>query len=80
MSAKFPDYVDHQQVLKMCGFSKQRLWQLRQAKRFPEPTNRINGGPVWLRADIYQFLDTWSRIPGPRPASLTSSEAVSGPS
>ena len=59
----FPDVVGVAEVLQMLGISKQRLSQLRQAGRFPEPMLELKATPLWLRSGIEGFMQ-WRRDEG----------------
>lgn len=68
-ATSFPDVVGAQEVLEILGVSKQRLSQLRQADRFPEPMVELGATPVWLRSAIEVFIEGWDRRPGRRPSA-----------
>lgn len=71
----FPDVVGAQEVLAMLGVTKQRLSQLRQSGRFPEPMVELGATPVWLRSGIEGFLRSWDRSPG-RPKAVVDQLAA----
>lgn len=80
MSARFPDILGTNDAAKLCGFSRQRLYQLREDGRFPEPDVKVGPHPFWHRQSIYEFLDTWTSprptgrkgLPRPTPLSTSS--------
>jgi len=59
----FPNVVGVAEVLEMLGISKQRLSQLRQAGRFPDPMVELKATPLWLRSGIEGFMQ-WRRDEG----------------
>lgn len=38
---------------------------------FPAPAARLAMGPVWIKADVEDFLDKWDRKPGRPPVRIT---------
>jgi predicted DNA-binding transcriptional regulator AlpA len=63
------DLVGAGEVLALLGISKQRLYQLRAANRFPDPLIELVSGPIWHRSVIESYGAT-RRPPGrPRKAA-----------
>jgi len=71
----FPDVLGTQEVTKILGVSRQRLHELRQAGRFPQPMTELAAGPIWLRSAVETFLANWDRSPG-RPHVRERLEAI----
>jgi predicted DNA-binding transcriptional regulator AlpA len=70
-TSNFPDIVSAPEVAEILGVSRQRVHQLIGAHAaFPTPIVRVGSGPLWLRATIEAFNQSWVRKPGrPRVAS-----------
>lgn len=64
----FPEMFGVSEVAKFLGVSKQRVSELREAGRLPEPLSELRAGPVWPRPTIERFLERWARRPGRPPA------------
>jgi len=45
----------------LLGVSRQRVGQLAERPDFPAPIARLSAGPVWTRASIEAFDQSWSR-------------------
>lgn len=52
------------------GITRQRLHQLRQSGRFPEPDHELTETPLWMRSTLRDFTVGWRRTPGPTPRSM----------
>lgn len=66
----YPDMLGAAEVAELLGVSKQRVMELRDAGRLPEPISQLRAGPVWVRPAIERFVETWERKPGrPRKAA-----------
>lgn len=61
-----PDLVGLAEIAELLAVSKQRASALAGAGSFPEPVARLKSGPVWERASILGFVETWYRRPGRR--------------
>jgi len=64
----YPKLVGVAEVADLLGVSKQRVSELRDSPRFPAPASDLRSGPVWTRATIERFVESWERKPG-RPSS-----------
>ncbi|HYT80008.1 MAG TPA: hypothetical protein VEQ37_12285 [Actinomycetota bacterium] len=60
----YPDLVGVAEVADLLGVSKQRVSELRDSPRFPAPVSDLRSGPVWTRAAIERFVESWERKPG----------------
>lgn len=63
-----PDLVTAVDVAEMLGVSRQRVHQLAERSDFPDPLLHL-GGPIWVRAGVQAWAETWPRRSGrpPRP-------------
>jgi len=54
------------------GITRQRLHQLRQSDRFPEPEpdRELTATPLWMRSTLKGFTVDWRRVPGPAPRPM----------
>lgn len=43
------------EITTYLGISKQRVYQLIQAGRFPDPVATLSVGRIWLREDVERF-------------------------
>ncbi len=68
----YPPMLGVAEVAEKLGVSKQRVFELREAARLPEPITELRAGPVWPEPAIDRWLDTWERKPG-RPKKAASS-------
>lgn len=64
----FPEMFGVSEVAEFLGVSKQRVSELRETGRLPEPLSELRAGPVWPRPTIERFLERWARRPGRPPA------------
>lgn len=71
----FPAVIGTAEVTELLGVSRQRLYELRTAGRFPEPMTELAAGPVWLRSTVDSFLENWNRKPG-RPRGRTNEQCA----
>lgn len=55
------------EVCEVLGITRQRLHQLRQSGRFPEPDRELTATPLWMRSTLKDFTVGWRRTPGPMP-------------
>lgn len=70
-----PDLVSGPEIVDLLGISRQRLHQLRDNPRFPEPLIDRPGATMWARAAIDNFAAAWERRPGrPRRRKLDPAE------
>jgi hypothetical protein len=60
----YPELVGVAELAEILGVSKQRISELAATEKFPRPLAQLKGGPVWDRASIGNFLQTWQRKPG----------------
>ncbi len=63
-----PEFLGATEAAALLGVSRQRLYQLRSDGRFPAPLLELAGGPIWMRAAVDAFLESWDRRSGPKPA------------
>lgn len=63
-----PDLLGATEAAALLGVSRQRLHQLRSDGRFPSPLLELAGGPIWMRAAVEAFLESWDRRSGRKPA------------
>jgi hypothetical protein len=66
------DVVGSREVSDLIGVSRQRLLQLRQEGRLPEPDAQLAATPVWKMSTIEGFLWGWRRKPGPVPKTANA--------
>jgi hypothetical protein len=59
-----PDVVGLAEVADLLKVARQRITKLQHRPGFPAPIARLRAGPVWLRAHIDAFAETWDRRPG----------------
>jgi len=67
----YPELMGVAEMAELLGVSKQRISELAATPTFPRPLAQLKGGPVWDRASIGNFLQTWQRKPG-RPRKATA--------
>jgi hypothetical protein len=65
-----PELVGVAELAELLGVSTQRASELRSRAGFPAPTVTLRSGPVWVRANVEHFAETWARKPG-RPRNIT---------
>lgn len=65
-----PELLGATEAAALLGVSRQRLHQLRSDGRFPSPLMELAGGPIWMRAAVDAFLESWDRRSGPKPAAV----------
>jgi hypothetical protein len=58
------------EVCGVLGITRQRLHQLRQSGRFPEPDRELTATPLWMRSTLKDFTIGWRRTPGPTPRHM----------
>ena len=58
------------EVCETLGITRQRLHQLRQSGRFPEPDRELTATPLWMRSTLRDFTVGWRRTPGPTPRPM----------
>lgn len=58
------------EVCGQLGITRQRLHQLRQTGRFPEPDRELTATPLWMRSTLRDFTVGWRRTPGPTPRPM----------
>lgn len=68
---QLPGLVGAQEVGALLGVSRQRIHQLRQEGRLPEPLFSLAATPVWSAAGIEAFAERRDRSPGRRSSALT---------
>ena len=69
-AATLPDVVSSTEVAEMLGVTRQRVLQLANDPRFPEPLFRLATGSIWSVDAIRAFEAKWERKPGRRPAKV----------
>lgn len=50
-----PSYLNMNGVARKLGVTRQRIGELRDAGRLPQPSTYVNGRALWDEADIYKF-------------------------
>lgn len=60
----FPELVGVGEIAELLGVTRQRASEVQTRAGFPVPLARLKSGPVWTRASISTFLETWVRKPG----------------
>lgn len=65
-----PELVGIAEIAVLLGVNKQRASALQTRADFPRPVAQLKAGPVWTRASLNHFADTWDRKPG-RPKKNT---------
>jgi predicted DNA-binding transcriptional regulator AlpA len=63
-----PELLGATEAAALLGVSRQRLHQLRADGRFPSPLLELASGPIWMRAAVEAFLESWDRRSGRKPA------------
>jgi hypothetical protein len=58
------------EVCDELGITRQRLHQLRQSSKFPEPDRELIATPLWMRSTLKDFAVGWRRTPGPTPRPM----------
>jgi hypothetical protein len=61
---RLPELLGQKEVSQRLGISRQRLYDLRQSGRFPQPYAELGAGPIWTAPMIEGFLAEWNRQPG----------------
>lgn len=56
------------QIRKLFGISRQRFWQIKTRKGFPEPLYSENGIELWAEKDILSFNDERNATRRPKTA------------
>jgi predicted DNA-binding transcriptional regulator AlpA len=51
------DLVGTSEIMKMMGVSRQRVHQLTHSSEFPTPAASLDGGKVWLRSEVQEWID-----------------------
>jgi predicted DNA-binding transcriptional regulator AlpA len=64
-----PGLVGTSEVAALLGVSRQRVSELSRAGHFPTPLATLASGPVWMKAAIARFAESWDRSPGRRPTA-----------
>lgn len=66
----YPTLLGVKELADLLGVSKQRVWELRNTKGFPQPLTNLASTPVWTESSVQHFLEEWRRKPGrPRKAA-----------
>ena len=71
-----PELLGTGEVAAVLGVSRQRLAEIRRAKPdFPPPLVDLSATPVWARAAVTSWSDSWDRRPGrPKRSEASSPE------
>jgi predicted DNA-binding transcriptional regulator AlpA len=51
------DLVGASEIKKMMGVSRQRVQQLASSSDFPTPAASLDGGRIWLRSEVQEWID-----------------------
>jgi prophage regulatory protein len=51
------DLVGTSEVKKMIGVGRQRVYQLTCRSDFPTPAASLDGGKVWFRSEVQEWID-----------------------
>jgi hypothetical protein len=65
------DLVGSAEAAVLLSVSRQRVGQLVERSDFPAPIARLSAGPVWTRASIEAFGQSWTRKITGRPRKAT---------
>lgn len=60
----YPRILGVAEVAEVLAVSKQRVNELRESGRLPQPLTELRSGPVWPAPTIDRFLEEWDRRPG----------------
>jgi hypothetical protein len=72
----FPELVGIAEIAEMIGVNRQRASAMQSKRDFPAPVAALRAGPVWRRADLSRFVESWDRRPGrPRAAESDNTPA-----
>ncbi len=52
------------EVAELLKVSRQRASALARSESFPSPVVALRSGPVWTRASVNRFVESWRRRPG----------------
>lgn len=75
---QLPDLVGRAEAAAAAGLSGQRITQLEQAGRMPQPVARVAATPLWVRADIERWAEERTPQPGRPSAQMTAKVVVPG--
>jgi hypothetical protein len=73
-----PNLVGIGEIAAMVGLTRQRVSGLARSGAFPRPLADLKSGPVFSKAAVERFLETWGRKPG-RPTKGSRRPAGSAP-
>ncbi len=59
-----PELVGVAEVAELLKVSRQRASALARSESFPSPVVALRSGPVWTRASVNRFVESWRRRPG----------------
>lgn len=59
-----PELVGVTEVAELLEVSRQRASALARSGTFPSPVVVLRSGPVWTRASVDRFVESWRRRPG----------------
>jgi predicted DNA-binding protein (UPF0251 family) len=60
----FPELAGVSEIAELLGVSRQRASSVQHLEAFPAPVAELRSGPVWRKADLTRFAETWERKPG----------------
>jgi len=73
----FPELVGVGEIAELLGVTRQRASEVQTREGFPAPVARLKSGPVWTRASITTFVESWVRRPG-RPKTAVDAPGTLG--
>lgn len=60
----FPELAGVSEIAELLGVTRQRASSVQHLEAFPAPVAELRSGPVWRKADLTRFAETWERKPG----------------
>jgi hypothetical protein len=73
----FPELAGVSEIAELLGVSRQRASSVQHLEAFPAPVAELRSGPVWRKADLTRFAETWERKPGrPRKSEDRMAELI----
>jgi hypothetical protein len=62
--AAFPALLGVAELAEVLHVSKPRASELAHSPTFPPPIMVLAAGPIWLKASVMRYVETWDRRPG----------------
>jgi len=60
----FPALLGVAELAEVLHVSKARASELAHSPTFPPPITVLAAGPIWLKASVIRYVETWDRRPG----------------